>query len=107
MEAMQETRHEVKKQCFEDSLKLWEKCLPLLRKSPREVKENFALDKAETLIRYAVFLSGTDPQKAGELFRQADVLLKLFQPGNDPRSRMCFERAQKMRSQIPEKEKTR
>lgn len=107
MEAMQATRREVKKQCFEDSLKLWEKCFPLLRESPREVKENFALDKAATLIQYAVFLSGTDPQKAGELFRQADVLLKPFQPGNDPRSRMCYERVQKMRSQIPEKEKTR
>jgi len=107
MEAMQATRDEVKKQCFEDSLKLWEKCLPLLRGSPRDVKENFALDKAETLIRYAVFLSGTDSQKAGQLFRQADVLLKPFQPGNDPRSRMCFERAQKIRSQIPEKEKTK
>ena len=74
---------------------------------PRDVKENFALDKAETLIRYAVFLSGTDSQKAGQLFRTADVLLKPFQQGNDPRSRMCFERAQKMRSQIPEKEKTK
>jgi len=71
------------------------------------VKENFALDKAGTMIQYAVFLSGADPQKAGELFRTADVLLKQFQPGNDPRSRMCFERAQKMRSQIPEKEKTK
>ncbi len=107
MEAMQATRHEVKKQCFADSLKLWEKCLPLLRESPKEVKENFALDKAATLIQYAVFLSGTDPQKAGQFFRQADVLLKPFQPGYDPRSRMCFERAQKMRSQIPEKEKTK
>ena len=107
MEAMQATRNEVKKQCFEDSLKLWEKCLPLLRESPKEVKENFALDKAATMIQYAVFLSGTDPQKAGQFFRQADVLLKPFQPGNDPRSRMCFERAQKMRSQIPEKEKTK
>jgi len=107
MEAMQATRHEVKRQCFEDSLKLWEKCLPLLRESPKEVKVNFALDKAETLIRYAVFLSGTDPQKAGQLFRQADVLLKPFQPGNDPRNKMCYERARKMRSQIPEKEKTK
>lgn len=107
MEAMQATRHEVKKQCFEDSLELWEKCLPLLGGSPKEVKENYTLDKAETLIRYAVFLSGTDPRKAGELFRQADVLLKPFQPGNDPRSRMCFERAQKMRSQIPAKEKAK
>ena len=107
MEAMQATRHEVKKQCFEESLKLLEKCLPLLWKSPREVKENFALDKAATMIQYAIFLSGTDPQRAGQFFRQADVLLKQFQPGNDHRSRMCFERAQKMRSQIPEKEKTK
>lgn len=107
MEAMQTTRHEVKKQCFEDSLKLWEKCFPLLRESPKEAKDNFALDKAETLIRYAFFLSGTDPQKAGELFRQADALLKPFQPGYDSRSRMCFERAQKIRSQIPEEEKTK
>ena len=107
MEAMQATRHEVKKQCFEDSLKLWEKCFPLLRESPVDVKGNFALDKAETLIRYAIFLSSKDPQKAGHLFRQADGLLKQFQPGNDPRSRMSFDRAQKMRSQIPEKEKTK
>ena len=107
MEAMSATRNEVKKQCFEDSLKLWEKCFPLLRESPKEVKGNFALDKAATLIQYAVFLSGTDPQKAGQFFRQADVLLKPFQPGTDPRSRMCFERAQKMRSQIPEKERTK
>ena len=107
MEAMRATQDEVKKQCFEESLKLWDKCLPLLGGSPREVKENYTLDKAETLIRYAAFLSGTDPQKAGQLFRQADLLLKPFQPGNDPRSRMCFDRAQKMRSRIPKEEKAK
>ena len=41
MEAMQAARHEVKRQCFEDSLKLWEKCLPLLRGSPQGRERKF------------------------------------------------------------------
>ena len=101
MEAMDATRPDVKKQCFEDSLKLWEKCRALLRESPKEVKENYDLDCAETMIQYGIFLSASEPQKAGDLFRQADALLKQFHPSNDSRGQKTFERAKKMRMRIP------
>ena len=101
MEAMDATRPDIKKQCFEDSLKLWEKCHTLLRESPKEVKENYDMDRAETMIQYGIFLSASEPRKAGHLFRQADALLKQFHPSNDPRGQKTFERAKKMRMKIP------
>ena len=105
MEAIDATLPDTKKQCFEDSLKLWDKCHALLRESPKEVKENYDLDLAETMIQYGIFLSESEPQKAGHLFRQADALLKQFHPSNDLRGQKTFERAREMRMKIPPDQK--
>ena len=101
MEAMQTTRHEVKKQCFEDSLKLFTKAATIIESSPnRELKENLALDRTETLIQYGIFLKKEHPEQAEQLFRQAEELLKSIVPGENARGGQLSKRIRDMRSRM-------
>ena len=101
MEAMQATRDEVKKQCFEDSLKLFTKAATIIESLPtRDLKENLALDRAETLIQYGIFLKKEHPEQAEQLFRQAEELLKSIVPGENARGGQLSKRIRDMRSRM-------
>ena len=101
MEAMQATRDEVKKQCFEDSLKLFTKAATIIESSPnRELKENLALDRAETLIQYGIFLKKEHPEQTERFFRQAEAILESIVPGRDASGKALADRIGEMRSRM-------
>ena len=101
MEAMQATRDKVKKQCFEDSLKLFTKAATIIESSPnRELKENLALDRAETLIQYGIFLKKEHPEQTERFFRQAEAILESIVPGRDARGKALADRIGEMRSRM-------
>ena len=72
----------------------------LIPVSEKQLKENLVLDKAETLIQYGLFLKKDNPEQAGKMFQQAEVLLKDFAPGEDERGKQVGERINDMRSRI-------
>ena len=92
----------LRKKCFEDGLKLFEMSSKLIPVSEKHLKENLVLDKAETLIQYGLFLKKDNPEQAGKMFQQAEVLLKDFAPGEDERGKQIGERINDMRSRIKE-----
>ncbi|MCR5380416.1 MAG: hypothetical protein K6G44_05485 [Lentisphaeria bacterium] len=92
----------LRKKCFEDGLKLFEMASKLIPVSEKHLKENLVLDKAETLIQYGLFLKKDNPEQAGKMFQQAEVLLKDFAPGEDERGKQIGERINDMRSRIKE-----
>ena len=92
----------LRKKCFEDGLKLFEMASKLIPVSEKQLKENLVLDKAETLIQYGLFLKKDNPEQAGKMFQQAEVLLKDFAPGEDERGKQVGERINDMRYRIKE-----
>ena len=101
MEAARLTDPDLQKKCFDDSLKLFDRAAAIIEPSPkRELKENLALDRAETLIRYGIFLKKENPAEAAERFRQAELILKNIVPGQDARGGALSERIREMRSRM-------
>lgn len=101
MEAARLTDTDLRKRCFDDSLKLFAEAAAVIGTSPnRELKENLALDRAETLIRYGLFLKKEHPERAEALFRQAEAILESIVPGRDARGGQVTERIRDMRSRM-------
>ena len=101
MEAARLTNPDLRKRCFEDSLKLFTKAAAVIETSPnRELKENLALDRAETLILYGIFLKKEHPEQAEKLFRQAEAILESIVPGRDARGGQVTERIRDMRARM-------
>ena len=98
MEAARLTEPDLRKSGFDDSLKLLAKTAAIIETSPnRELKENLALDRAETLIQYGIFLKKEHPEQAEQLFQQAEAILESIIPGQDTRSGQVTERVRDMR----------
>jgi len=108
MEAARLKNPDLRKRCFDDSLKLFTKAATIIESSPnRELKENLALDRAETLIQYGIFLKKEHPEQAEQLFRQAEELLKSIVPGENARGGQLSKRIRDMRSRMnAEREKS-
>ena len=101
MEATRLTEPDLQKSCFDDSLKLFVKAAAIIKTSPsRELKENLALDRAETLIQYGSFLTREHPEQAEQLFRQAEALLAGIVPGRDARGGQVTKRIGDMRARM-------
>ena len=101
MEAARLTDPDLREKCFDDSLKLFAKAAAIIESSSsRELKENLALDRAETLIRYAIFLKKEHPEPAEQRFRQVETLLSGIVPGRDARGKELSLRIGEMRSRL-------
>ena len=101
MEATRLTESGLRKSCFDDSLELFAKAAVIIRSSPnRELKENLALDRAETQIQYGGFLIQEHPEQAEQLFRQAEALLEAIVPGRDARGGQVTKRIRDMRARM-------
>ena len=101
MEAARLTEPDLRKSCFDDSLKLFAKAAAIIKTSPsRELKENLALDRAETLIQYGSFLTQEHPEQAEQLFRQAEAALTVIVPGRDARGGQVAKRIREMRARM-------
>ena len=101
MEAARLTNPDLRKRCFEDSLKLFTKAAAVIETSPnRELKENLALDRAETLIQYGIFLKKEHPEQTEQFFRQAEAILESIVPGRDARGGQVTERIRDMRARM-------
>ena len=101
MEAMRLTNSDLRKKCFDDSLKLFDKAASIIENSPnRELKENLALDRTETLIQYGGFLKQEHPEQAEKQFREAEAILKSIVPGRDARGGQVTKRIEDMRSRM-------
>ena len=101
MEAARLTNPDLRKRCFDDSLKLFDHAADIIKSSPnRELKENLALDRAETLIRYGCFLKKKHPEQAEKLFRETETLLARIMPGRDARGGKLSNRIHEMRSRM-------
>ena len=101
MEATRLTESDLQKSCFDDSLKLFAKAAAIIKTSPScELKENLALDRAETLIQYGSFLTREHPEQAEQLFRQAEALLAGIVPGRDARGGHVTKRIGDMRARM-------
>ena len=101
MEAARLTEPDLRKKCYDDSLQLFEKAAGILQPSPnRELKENLALDRAETLIQYGIFLKKEHPEQTEQFFRQAEAILESIVPGQDARGRQVSDRIRDMRARM-------
>ena len=101
MEAARLTEPDLRKKCYDDSLQLFEKAAGILQPSPnRELKENLALDRAETLIQYGIFLKKAYPGQEGQFFREAEAILESIVPGQDARGRQVSDRIRDMRARM-------
>ena len=101
MEAARLTEPDLRKRCFDDSLKLLAKAAAIIETSPnRELRENLALDRAETLIQYGLFLKKEHPEQAEQLFQQAEAILECIIPGRDVRGGQVTERIRDMHARM-------
>ena len=101
MEAARLTNSDLRKKCFDDSLKLFDKAASIIENSPnRELKENLALDRAETLIQYGGFLKQEHPEQTEKQFREAEAILESIVPGRDARGGQVTKRIRDMRSRM-------
>lgn len=90
----------LRKKCFEDGLKLFEMASKLVPATEKLLTENLILDKSETLIQYGLFLKKDNAEQAEKIFKQAEMLLKDFTPGEDERGKQVRERINDMHSRI-------
>ena len=101
IEAAQLTDPGLRKKCYDDSSSLFGKADVILRaSSDGTLKENLAMDRAEALIQYGVFLKKDHPEQAEQRFREAETLLAGIVPKQDTRGKQVAERIRQMRGRI-------